>query len=67
MADSWAGELTAILRDDGSTCCSTENVLDQQGYFLSHIAMTSITSAGETTEKQTHMQAVKLSEGGLGA
>ena len=25
--------------------------------------MTSITSAGETTEKQTHMQAVKLSEG----
>ena len=64
LADSWAGELTAILRDDGLVHAAwTENVLDQQGYFLSHIAMTSITSAGETTEKQTHMQAVKLSEG----
>ena len=64
LADSWAGELTAILRDDGLVHAAwTENVLDQQGYFLSHIAMTSITSAGETTEKQTHMQPVKLSEG----
>ncbi len=64
LADSWAGELTAILRDDGLVHAAwTENVLSQQGYFLSHIAMTSITSAGETTEKQTHMQAIKLSEG----
>ena len=64
LADSWAGELTAILRDDGLVHAAwTENVLDQQGYFLSHIAMASITSAGETTEKQTHMQPVKLSEG----
>ena len=64
LADSWAGELTAILRDDGLVHAAwTENVLSQQGYFLSHIAMTSITSAGETTEKQTHMTALKLSEG----
>ena len=64
LADSWAGELTAILRNDGLVHAAwTENVLDQQGYFLSHIAMTSITSAGETTEKQTYMQPVKLSEG----
>ncbi len=64
LADSWAGELSAILRDDGLVHAAwTENVLDQQGYFLSHIAMTSITSAGETTEKQTHMQPLKLSEG----
>ena len=64
LADSWAGELTAILRDDGLVHAAwTENVLDQQGYFLSHVAMTSITSAGETTEKQTHMQPMKLSEG----
>ena len=64
LADSWAGELTAILRDDGLVHAAwTENVLSEQGYFLSHIAMTSITSAGETTEKQTHMTALKLSEG----
>ena len=64
LADSWAGELTAILKDDGLVHAAwTENVLSQQGYFLSHIAMTSITSAGETTEKQTHMTALKLSEG----
>ncbi len=64
LADSWAGELTAILRDDGLVHAAwTENVLSQQGYFLSHIAMTAITSAGETTEKQTHMTALKLSEG----
>ena len=64
LADSWAGELTAILRDDGLVHAAwTENILSDQGYFLSHVAMTSITNAGETTEKQTHMPALKLSEG----
>jgi hypothetical protein len=64
LADSWAGELTAILRDDGLVHAAwTENILSEQGYFLSHVAMTSITNAGETTEKQTHMPALKLSEG----
>ena len=64
LADSWAGELTAILRNDGLVHAAwTENVLSDQNYFLSNIAMTSITSSGETTEKQTHMSGLKLSEG----
>ena len=64
LAESWAGELTAVLRDDGLVHAAwTENVLSEQGYFLSHVAMTSITTSGETTEKQTHLPAVKLSEG----
>ena len=36
LADSWAGELTAILRDDGLVHAAWTNVLSQQGYFLSH-------------------------------
>ena len=40
-----------------------KNTLGEQGYFLTNISMTSITSSGETTAIQKHMTPLKLSEG----
>jgi len=70
LADSWAGELSVIKRNDGLVQAAwTENTLSQDGYLLTDISMTSLTSSGETTSMQSHMTPLKLSEGkywGLG-
>jgi hypothetical protein len=64
LADSWAGELAVLKRDDGLVQAAwTENKLSESGYFLTDISMTSITSSGETTSIQSHMTPLKLSEG----
>ena len=64
LADSWAGELTVLKREDGLVQAAwTENKLSQSGYLMTDIAMTSITSSGETTSVQNHMTPLKLSEG----
>lgn len=64
LADSWAGEVAAVKRNDGLIHAAwTENTLGEQGYFLTNISMTSITSSGETTAIQKHMTPLKLSEG----
>jgi len=64
LADSWAGELAVLKRDDGLVQAAwTENRLSQSGYFMTDISMTSITSSGETTSIQSHMTPLKLSEG----
>ena len=64
LADSWAGELTVLKREDGLVQAAwTENKLSQSGYLMTDIAMTSITSSGETTSIQNHMTPLKLSEG----
>ena len=64
LADSWAGELAVLKRDDGLVQAAwTENKLSESGYFLTDISMTSITSSGETTSIQSHMIPLKLSEG----
>ncbi len=64
LADSWAGELAVLKGNDGLVYAAwTENKLSQDGYFMTDISFTSITSAGETTSIQSHMTPLKLSEG----
>ena len=64
LADSWAGELAVLKGNDGLVYAAwTENKLSQDGYFMTDISFTSITSSGETTSIQSHMTPLKLSEG----
>ena len=64
LAESWAGELAVLKGKDGLVYAAwTENKLSQDGYFMTDISFTSITSSAETTSIQSHMTPLKLSEG----
>ena len=64
LEENWGGELAAYQRDDGLVQVAwTRRSLSVEGYILTDIAMTSISSGGKTTPKHYHMPALKLSEG----
>ena len=64
IEESWGGELATFQRDDGLVHVAwTRRALSPEGYYLTDIAMSSITASGKTTPKHTHMTALKLSEG----
>ena len=64
LEENWGGELAAYQRDDGLVQVAwTRRSLSSEGYILTDIAMTSISSGGKTTPKHYHMPALKLSEG----
>ena len=63
LADSWAGEVAAVKRNDGLIHAAwTENTLGEQGYFLTNISMTSIATLEDYCDTK-HMTPLKLSEG----
>ena len=63
LEENWGGELAAYQRDDGLVQVAwTRRSLSVEGYILTDIAMTSISSGGKTTPKHYHMPALKLSE-----
>ena len=64
LEEGWGGEMTAYQRDDGLVQVAwTRRSLSAEGYYLTDIAMTSISAAGKTTPKHYHMQPLKLAEG----
>ena len=65
VEENWGGELATLQRDDGLVHMSwTRRALSPEGYYLTDVAMSSITASGKTTPKHYHMTALKLSEGG---
>ena len=65
IEEAWGGELATLQRDDGLVHLAwTKRALSPEGYYLTDIAMSSITASGKSTPKHHHMTALKLSEGG---
>ena len=64
VEEGWGGELATLQRDDGLVHMAwTRRALSPEGYYLTDIAMASITASGKTTPKHYHMTPLKLSEG----
>ena len=64
LEESWGGDIATYLRDDGLVQVAwSRRSLSSEGYFLTDIAMASISVAGKTTPKHYHMTPIKLSEG----
>ena len=62
--DNWEGELDVYLRDDGLVHAAwTSRQQTEQGYYMSNIAMTSFSPAGQMLPIHTHLTPLKISEG----
>ena len=61
--DNWEGELDVYLRDDGLVHAAwTSRQQTEQGYFMTNIAMTSFSPAGQMLPIHTHLTPLKISE-----
>ena len=64
LEGNWDGELATLVREDDLVHVAwTRKTESVDGYTLTNIGMTSISSEGKITPKHYHLQPLKLSEG----